>query len=126
MRFLFSSRRRHTRCSLVTGVQTCSLPICERHRLPCHAAVAAADEAEVPFPKLPGGASAGVAGGDEGVVDGGEAHRVEAVAADAGAELPVSGGGVEALVGAEKEAVIVWRGHEIGRASCRGRVCQYV
>src|SRR3546814_8139162 len=25
--FFFSSRRRHTRCSLVTGVQTCSLPI---------------------------------------------------------------------------------------------------
>src|SRR3546814_9293823 len=24
---LFSSRRRHTRCALVTGVQTCSLPI---------------------------------------------------------------------------------------------------
>src|SRR3546814_9580708 len=23
----FSSRRRHTRCSLVTGVQTCALPI---------------------------------------------------------------------------------------------------
>src|SRR3546814_8967077 len=25
--FFFSSRRRHTRCALVTGVQTCSLPI---------------------------------------------------------------------------------------------------
>src|SRR3546814_9241685 len=25
--FFFSSRRRHTRCSLVTGVQTCALPI---------------------------------------------------------------------------------------------------
>src|SRR3546814_2560571 len=25
--FLFSSRRRHTRCALVTGVQTCALPI---------------------------------------------------------------------------------------------------
>src|SRR3546814_10837157 len=28
--FFFSSRRRHTRCALVTGVQTCALPICER------------------------------------------------------------------------------------------------
>src|SRR3546814_6004980 len=28
--FVFSSRRRHTRCALVTGVQTCALPI-----LPC-------------------------------------------------------------------------------------------
>src|SRR3546814_3474094 len=26
--FFFSSRRRHTRCALVTGVQTCALPIC--------------------------------------------------------------------------------------------------
>src|SRR3546814_1059388 len=25
-----SSRRRHTRCALVTGVQTCALPICRR------------------------------------------------------------------------------------------------
>src|SRR3546814_8641788 len=26
--FVFSSIRRHTRCALVTGVQTCALPIC--------------------------------------------------------------------------------------------------
>src|SRR3546814_2739068 len=30
--FVFSSRRRHTRCSLVTGVQTCALPIYLRDR----------------------------------------------------------------------------------------------
>src|SRR3546814_2395570 len=29
--FFFSSRRRHTRCALVTGVQTCALPICKSH-----------------------------------------------------------------------------------------------
>src|SRR3546814_8176137 len=31
--FFFSSRRRHTRCALVTGVQTCALPIspCPQH-----------------------------------------------------------------------------------------------
>src|SRR3546814_15025575 len=29
--FLFSSRRRHTRCALVTGVQTCALPILVSH-----------------------------------------------------------------------------------------------
>src|SRR3546814_4997563 len=29
--FFFSSRRRHTRCALVTGVQTCALPIFEMH-----------------------------------------------------------------------------------------------
>src|SRR3546814_2157351 len=28
--FFLSSRRRHTRCALVTGVQTCALPISER------------------------------------------------------------------------------------------------
>src|SRR3546814_11207324 len=28
--FFFSSRRRHTRCALVTGVQTCALPISPR------------------------------------------------------------------------------------------------
>src|SRR3546814_4894435 len=27
LHFFFSSRRRHTRCALVTGVQTCALPI---------------------------------------------------------------------------------------------------
>src|SRR3546814_10556382 len=27
----FASRRRHTRCALVTGVQTCALPICIAH-----------------------------------------------------------------------------------------------
>src|SRR3546814_5828761 len=31
--FFFSSRRRHTRCALVTGVQTCALPISHTLRL---------------------------------------------------------------------------------------------
>src|SRR3546814_11412600 len=31
--FFFSSRRRHTRCALVTGVQTCALPICVPQRI---------------------------------------------------------------------------------------------
>src|SRR3546814_2152972 len=30
--FFFSSRRRHTRCALVTGVQTCALPISSHMR----------------------------------------------------------------------------------------------
>src|SRR3546814_14954496 len=29
--FFFTSRRRHTRCALVTGVQTCALPIYGRY-----------------------------------------------------------------------------------------------
>src|SRR3546814_10228845 len=31
--FFFSSRRRHTRCALVTGVQTCALPIYDLARV---------------------------------------------------------------------------------------------
>src|SRR3546814_6836548 len=31
--FFFSSRRRHTRCAFVTGVQTCALPISGCHSL---------------------------------------------------------------------------------------------
>src|SRR3546814_7452815 len=30
--FFFSSRRRHTRCALVTGVQTCAFPISEHKK----------------------------------------------------------------------------------------------
>src|SRR3546814_12926543 len=37
--FGFSSRRRHTRCALLTGVQTCALPIC-RHGVPAQAQAA--------------------------------------------------------------------------------------
>src|SRR3546814_5917276 len=33
--FFFSSRRRHTRCALVTGVQTCALPISTRRSCWC-------------------------------------------------------------------------------------------
>src|SRR3546814_4101296 len=34
--FFFSSRRRHTRCALVTGVQTCALPIWLHPSTRCH------------------------------------------------------------------------------------------
>src|SRR3546814_20034582 len=37
--FFFSSRRRHTRCALVTGVQTCALPI----SFDCHDPLALAE-----------------------------------------------------------------------------------
>src|SRR3546814_4657387 len=37
--FFFSSRRRHTRCALVTGVQTCALPIWRPVRAPAQDAV---------------------------------------------------------------------------------------
>src|SRR3546814_10351192 len=46
--FFFSSRRRHTSCALVTGVQTCALPISTRpavsqHKAERPATVGAAD-----------------------------------------------------------------------------------
>src|SRR3546814_16492967 len=34
--FFFSSRRRHTRCALVTGVQTCALPIFDYVSMMCN------------------------------------------------------------------------------------------
>src|SRR3546814_8517882 len=37
----FSSRRRHTRCALVTGVQTCALPICPHVQQGQHAELVA-------------------------------------------------------------------------------------
>src|SRR3546814_8833293 len=39
--FFFSSRRRHTRCALVTGVQTCALPIFDAVRAVCGEMVSA-------------------------------------------------------------------------------------
>src|SRR3546814_3692316 len=36
--FFFASRRRHTRCALVTGVQTCALPIFRTGREPAPSA----------------------------------------------------------------------------------------
>src|SRR3546814_14951217 len=62
--FFFSSRRRHTSCALVTGVQTCALPIslCREGlrrspstsstRLPSWAKLRANDQAVVDLPSL--------------------------------------------------------------------------
>src|SRR3546814_3256857 len=52
--FFFPSRRRHTRCALVTGVQTCALPIS-----PAGIAEARADVAR----RFPGLANAPLLGG---------------------------------------------------------------
>src|SRR3546814_5041962 len=53
--FFFSSRRRHTRCALVTGVQTCALPISITTAAEARAAGRAAqDNREVPLHDITG------------------------------------------------------------------------
>src|SRR3546814_2003305 len=91
--FFFSSRRRHTRCALVTGVQTCALPILRLvhwiGRIGCNARHVVGRRREI----------AGVIGlwiKVEGML---ETLALRAHATDA---------------------------PQIGRASCRERVCQYV
>src|SRR3546814_8714159 len=84
--FFFSSRRRHTRCALVTGVQTCTLPI---------------------YPVRV--RSAGV----------GWALSVGKAGAAAG---PLAASTALALKVPLESIYVI----EIGRASCRERVCQYV
>src|SRR3546814_18872103 len=107
MYFFFSSRRRHTRCALVTGVQTCALPISliardDSQLIPrasCRAATAARDAERVGI------------GWYEGQ-DFGTADALLDSQAVAGQRLA-----------ADDVAQVV--GEKIGRASCRERVCQY-
>src|SRR3546814_2552899 len=49
---LLSSRRRHTRCALVTGVQTCALPIWAAETIcsPCRRSALAIDDVKVISP----------------------------------------------------------------------------
>src|SRR3546814_4353619 len=93
----FSSRRRHTICALVTGVQTWALPIC-RSRLEAvvHRALLVDANAEPLGPLL-------LHPADDALL---EEH-------DADDDQP-----------AERHPLPAQ--HEIGRASCRERVCQYV
>src|SRR3546814_7892170 len=90
--FFFSSRRRHTRCALVTGVQTCALPI-------LRALLVA------------------IVGGD--------------LVAHVGQSLADRGADATGTAGDQSDACVHLtspdgREREIGRASCRERVCQYV
>src|SRR3546814_3382034 len=98
--FFFSSRRRHTRCALVTGVQTCALPISiDGRRFPWGAR-------HIPEPlvrliaRIP------------------EDHALYLAKTDMPDEE------VEAGTAIDLDAPGLER--QIGRASCRERVCQYV
>src|SRR3546814_3824473 len=62
MFFFFSSRRRHTRCALVTGVQTCALPILDL--APRQALLHAAGRHEAVGAAASRGAPAGAGQGD--------------------------------------------------------------
>src|SRR3546814_10106741 len=96
--FFFSSRRRHTRCALVTGVQTCALPI--------FAAVLVAAAAYL-NPRAFGIADV------LGVIH--QVSRIEMGLGVAIGAITFSGSVIAFL-----------KLNEIGRASCRERVCQYV
>src|SRR3546814_20387216 len=96
--FFFASRRRHTRCALVTGVQTCALPIS------CHAPL---DTPALIF-----------VGDREGLQLTGESRHPEILGLGrCAAKEPIV---LEPLAQGEHFEPLV---AEIGRASCRARVC---
>src|SRR3546814_1917084 len=100
MFFFFSSRRRHTRCALVTGVQTCALPISLAHVAP----------------RRPPREEVGVVGVER-------ATDVDEMRPD---EVCQEIALFRALPDDSGLALLGMHIHEIGRASCRERVCQYV
>src|SRR3546814_9155098 len=98
--FFFSSRRRHTICALVTGVQTCALPILRQiteraKNWNANLIVVGTDQPRGLKRLLLGSTSTSIAS---------RAHCSVRV-------IPAQD--------------ISWK-EEIGRASCRERVCQYV
>src|SRR3546814_7159967 len=98
--FFFSSRRRHTRCALVTGVQTCALPISKERQS-----------------GLKNGYPAGRGWPFWGYwADVGPLNRSSG--RTEGVTRPEAPAGQHQVGQAEQR--------EIGRASCRERVCQYV
>src|SRR3546814_3391377 len=113
MFFFFSSRRRHTRCALVTGVQTCALPIWEEADLPPAAIVG-----DVPT-QLP--------------VNARPRHYAISITPDAdklsfrgkiGIEMELLKPTTSVTLNAADLSFA--SASKIGRASCRERVCQYV
>src|SRR3546814_10573155 len=108
MYFFVSSRRRHTRCALVTGVQTCALPISSSAPHPCLADSRSMMRAMLWPSNL-------------------TVRRLHALDGGQGKSGKL---GHLVLVKSEKGARgphLLRRDHnQIGRASCRERVCQYV
>src|SRR3546814_18924714 len=118
--FFFSSRRRHTRCALGTGVQTCALPIC----LAVNAFATGLDHPRWLY-RLPNGDVLVAETNSPPRTGGGIAAVVMRRLMDkAGAGVP-SANRITLLRDADHDGVAEARS-EIGRASCRERVCQYV
>src|SRR3546814_15021096 len=119
--FFFSSRRRHTRCALVTGVQTCALPISgDAGRW---LVKEGADPARL---SIVGWSYGGYAALQSGVLAPDLFKKIVAIAPVTDlAELKEE---VERYTtGAIMRDFIGSGPHiQIGRASCRERVCQYV
>src|SRR3546814_8115679 len=113
MIFFFSSRRRHTRCALVTGVQTCALPIPRtRSRREGRRLTPGKQESER-------------------LIEPGAPRLLVVRRAQKHLALPVApahpaafgDGAIDLFLKRRVEAIECL---EIGRASCRERVCQYV
>src|SRR3546814_8599250 len=104
--FVFSSRRRHTCCAFVTGVQTCALPISSV--LLIRSSCFHGDEASLAGCYGMTTCRAGQLGGP---------------ASQLGAAGRKRGG--ESMVLHTRKTPLLRR-NPIGRASCRERVCQYV
>src|SRR3546814_5025372 len=95
--FFFSSRRRHTRCALVTGVQTCALPIF----------------------------AVGLSAGFMEPLESTAIHLIQRSVLRFIRMLP-AGRVSERDVAEYNEQQMQDMVQKIGRASCRERVCQYV
>src|SRR3546814_2709864 len=108
--FFFSSRRRHTRCALVTGVQTCALPI---YRISLGVTSAIVEGNAFLRARRERIRDANTATGTPVVFAGG---RLTFKTDD---DMRSFGDNLLRTLNAVRE-------REIGRASCRARVCQYV
>src|SRR3546814_15893287 len=123
--FFVSSRRRHTRCALVTGVQTCALPIYGTGE---------------PVPVYYNGYAGGehIQGASRAAEEGEhQPVRAARLGIDDFAATPIQGRGVLVNLrkhfGDERHAVgsddlmqVLQADPKSGRASCRERVWQYV
>src|SRR3546814_16695632 len=125
--FFFSSRRRHTRCALVTGVQTCALPILAwRARLRATACIRDDGSRVGNSPSPTGMGHVGPAADCRAVLPGVRcAGRVAGsfFGAVPGADTPLRDTG--RFYGRAAGAIAAGLANELGLASCRAIMGQY-